>query len=116
MQADPGDQAQRIIRPDSFPWLYLHDLDAAWWWLSIVLAAAPHALDRRRLAALCENALDACAPALLVGAHAADYPIEHVMAERLAHAYERRYGRGTRRYLPERLAATVYRLSRPSPT
>jgi hypothetical protein len=116
MQADRREQARRIIQSESYPWLHIHDLDAAWWWLTVALAAAPSALDLRVLATLCENALDACAPALLIGAHAAGYPLERVMAERLARAYERRYGRGTRRYLPARLAVTARGLFRPSAT
>lgn len=113
MQVERMEQARRIIGPESYPWLHLHDLDAAWWWLTVALAAAPSALDLRVLSVLCENALDACAPALLIGAQAAGYPLERVMAERLAGAYERRYGKGTRRYLPARLVSTVQKLSRP---
>jgi len=87
------------------------DRELLWAWIDDLLRDVPlAALDADALHALCAQALDTHAPAVLVHAQAAGVLLEHLVAAAIVEAYADRYGRPDDQYEIERVCAIVHYL------
>jgi len=70
------------------------DLSTVWTWMGDVLAAVPDSkVDADVVQALCAQALDAHAPAVLIDAEWVGVRLERLLLARVAQVYAGRYGR-----------------------
>ncbi len=93
------------------------DRELLWAWIDDLLRDVPlTALNANALRALCAQALDTHAPAVLVHAQAAGVLLERLVAAAIVEAYADRYGRPDDQYEIERVRAIVHYLKRGAAT
>ena len=91
------------------PWVV--ERGVLWGWVAAALQDVhAAALDARGLRALCSQALDTCAPALLVHAQAAGILLEYLLAGAIVEAYVDLYGQPQEAFEVARLHRVVRRL------